>query len=104
MTTLPPSFYGVPVLRSEDPRFLRGEGRYLENVQIPGALRAVFVRSIMAHATVGDVDTAAAREMPGVAAILTAADIELPPQPAAGNVSGDYPRPILAGDRVRFVG
>jgi carbon-monoxide dehydrogenase large subunit len=104
MTTLPPSFYGVPVLRSEDPRFLRGEGRYLENVQIPGALRAVFVRSIMAHATLGEVDTAVAREMPGVAAILTAADIELPPQPAAGNVSGDYPRPILARDRVRFVG
>jgi carbon-monoxide dehydrogenase large subunit len=104
MTTLPPSFYGVPVLRAEDPRFLRGEGRYLENVQIPGALRAVFVRSIMAHATVGGVDTAAAREMPGVVAILTAADIELPPQPAAGNVSGDYPRPILAGERVRFVG
>jgi carbon-monoxide dehydrogenase large subunit len=50
------------------------------------------------------VDAAAAREMPGVVAILTAADIELPPQPAAGNVSGDFPRPILAGDRVRFVG
>ena len=104
MTTLPPSFYGTPVLRAEDPRFLRGEGRYLDNVQIPGALRAVFVRSIMAHAVVGGVDVAAARGMPGVAAVLTAADIELPSQPAAGNVSGDYPRPILAGDRVRFVG
>jgi carbon-monoxide dehydrogenase large subunit len=58
----------------------------------------------MAHAAVNGVDAAAAREMPGVVAILTAADIELPPQPAAGNVSGDFPRPILAGDRVRFVG
>jgi carbon-monoxide dehydrogenase large subunit len=104
MTTLPPSFFGVPVLRAEDPRFLRGEGRYLENIELPGALRVVFVRSIMAHAVVNGVDTAAAREMPGVAAVLTAEDIELPPQPASGNVEGEFPRPILARDRVRFVG
>ncbi len=104
VTTLPPSFFGVPVRRTEDPRFLRGEGRYLENVAIQGALRAVFVRSIMAHAVVNGVDGAAARAMPGVVAILTAADIELAPQPPSGNVSGEYPRPILASDRVRYVG
>jgi carbon-monoxide dehydrogenase large subunit len=104
MTTLPPSFFGVPVLRAEDPRFLRGTGRYLENVEIPGALRAVFVRSIMAHAVVNEVDATLARGMPGVAAVLTATDIDLPPQPASGNVSGEYPRPILAGERVRYVG
>jgi carbon-monoxide dehydrogenase large subunit len=104
VTTLPPSFFGVPVRRTEDPRFLRGEGRYLENIEIPGALRALFVRSIMAHATVESVDAAAAREMPGVAMVLTAGDVDLPPQPASGNVSGSYPRPLLAGERVRFVG
>ena len=104
VTTLPPSFYGIPVRRAEDPRFLRGEGRYLENVAIPGALRAVFVRSIMAHATVNAVGADAARRMPGIATILTAADIELPPQPPSGNVSGSYPRPILASNRVRYVG
>jgi carbon-monoxide dehydrogenase large subunit len=104
VTTLPPSFFGVPVRRTEDPRFLRGEGRYLENVAIPGALRAVFVRSIMAHAVVNGVDAAAARTMPGVAAVLTAGDLELAPQPPSGNVSGDYPRPILARERVRYVG
>jgi carbon-monoxide dehydrogenase large subunit len=104
VTTLPPSFFGVPVRRTEDPRFLRGEGRYLENVAIPGALRAVFVRSIMAHAVVNGVDVTAAREMPGVAAVLTAGDIDLAPQPPSGNVSGDYPRPILASGRVRYVG
>ena len=70
MTTLPPSFFGIPVRRAEDPRFLRGEARYLENVEIPGALRAVFVRSIMAHAFVNAVNTEAARAMPGVAAVL----------------------------------
>ena len=104
VTTLPPSFFGIPVRRAEDPRFLRGEGRYLENIEIPGALRAVFVRSIMAHAVVNAVEVRAAREMPGVATILTAGDIELPAQPPSGNVAGDYPRPILASDRVRFVG
>ena len=45
--------FGVPALRSEDPRFLRGEGRYLENIPIPDALRAVFVRSIMPHGAPG---------------------------------------------------
>ncbi|MEO8291795.1 MAG: xanthine dehydrogenase family protein molybdopterin-binding subunit [Actinomycetota bacterium] len=104
MTTLPPSFYGIPVLRAEDPRFLRGEGRYLENIEIPGALRALFVRSIMAHAALGVVDVSAALEMPGVVAVLTAADVDLPPQPASGNVSGSFPRPLMARDRVRFVG
>jgi aerobic carbon-monoxide dehydrogenase large subunit len=104
VTTLPPSFYGVPVRRTEDPRFLRGEGRYLENIEIPGSLRAMFVRSIMAHAAVESVDVAAAREMPGVVMVLTAGDVDLPPQPASGNVSGSYPRPLLARDRVRFVG
>lgn len=104
VTTLPPSFYGIPVHRAEDPRFLRGEGRYLENVEIPGVLRALFVRSIMAHAAVGVVDVSAAREMPGVSTVLTASDVDLPPQPASGNVSGSFPRPLLARDRVRFVG
>jgi carbon-monoxide dehydrogenase large subunit len=104
VTTLPPSFFGVPVRRTEDPRFLRGEGRYLENLPIPGALRAVFVRSMMAHARVIGVDSATAREMPGVATVLTAADIDLPPQPPSGNVVGEFRRPILAADVVRFVG
>jgi aerobic carbon-monoxide dehydrogenase large subunit len=104
VTTLPPSFFGVPVRRTEDPRFLRGEGRYLENLPIPGALRAVFVRSMMAHARLVGVDSATAREMPGVAAVLTAGDIDLPPQPPSGNVEGEFRRPILASDVVRFVG
>ena len=104
VTTLPPSFLGIPVRRTEDPRFLRGDGRYLENVAIPGALRAVFVRSIMAHARVNALETATAREMPGVVTVITAADLDLVPQPPAGNVAGDYLRPILAADRVRYVG
>ncbi len=76
VTYVPPSVFGTPALRTEDPRFLRGEGRYLENVEIPGALRAVFVRSIFPHAAVRNVEgLEEARGMPGVVAVYTAADL-----------------------------
>lgn len=101
MTT---SIFGSVVHRTEDPRFLAGRGRYVENIPIDGALRAVFVRSIMAHARLGSVDATVARSMPGVIAVLTSADIDVPPQPPSGNVSGPFHRPILPFDAVRFVG
>ena len=112
VTAIPPSTFGIPALRTEDPRFLRGEGRYVDNVDIPGALRAVFVRSIFAHATVDSIEgLAEARAMPGVAAVFAAGDLDLPAQLAAGSVEvpgGDlerpFERPILAGERVRYVG
>ncbi|HSL10428.1 MAG TPA: xanthine dehydrogenase family protein molybdopterin-binding subunit [Actinomycetota bacterium] len=113
MTTVPPSAFGVPALRSEDPRFLRGEGRYLENVEIPGALRAVFVRSMMPHAELKGIDGLdAARAMPDVVAVYAADDLSLAAMPPAGNVetpdAGDlsetWGRPPLARDRVRFAG
>ena len=101
MTT---SILGSVVHRTEDPRFLAGRGRYVENIPIDGALRAVFVRSIMAHARLGSVDATVARSMPGVIAVLTSADVDVPPQPPSGNVSGPFHRPILPFDAVRFVG
>ncbi len=113
VTSVPPSLFGVPALRSEEPRFLRGEGRDLENVPIPGALRAVFVRSMMPHAELTGIDgLEAARVIPGVVAVLTADDLPLAPMPPAGNVetpdAGDladsWGRPPLARDRVRFAG
>jgi carbon-monoxide dehydrogenase large subunit len=112
VTTIPPSTFGIPALRTEDPRFLRGEGRYLDNIDIPGALRAVFVRSIFAHATVNAIEGLdEARAMPGVAAAFTADDLDLPAQLAAGSVEvpgGEldrpFERPVLARDRVRYVG
>lgn len=111
MTTLPPSMFGVPALRSEDPRFLTGRGRYLENLPIEGALRAVFVRSIMPHARLNEVQVSAARAMPGVAAVFVAADLALPRMPASGVVEGSsdslggpFGREVLARDAVRFVG
>jgi len=96
--------FGVPHLRTEDPRFLRGEGRYLENIDIPGALRAVFVRSMMPHARLNGVDVSGAMAMPGVVAVYVAADLDLAPQPPAGNIDPSFTREMLARDVVRFVG
>src|SRR5680860_1185782 len=88
VTTLPPSMFGVPALRSEDPRFLTGRGRYVENLPIEGARRAVFARAIMPHAGLNVVETAAARAMPGVVGVFTAPDLALARMPPSGNVEG----------------
>ena len=112
VTAVPPSTFGIPALRTEDPRFLRGEGRYIENIPIEGSLRAVFVRSIFPHAELSGVEGLdEARSMPGVVAVYTADDLELPAQPPSGNVEApggqlDQPfdREALARDRLRFVG
>src|SRR5207247_785968 len=63
------SIFGSVVLRTEDPRFLRGRGRYTDNVDVEGALHASFVRSMMAHAQVVRVEVSASAHMPGVAAV-----------------------------------
>jgi aerobic carbon-monoxide dehydrogenase large subunit len=112
VTTLPPSAFGDPVLRAEDPRFLRGEGRYLENVEIAGALRAVFVRSMFPHGALNGINgLAEARAMPGVVAVFTARDLNIPAQPPSGNVEAPggelalpFHREVLALDRVRYAG
>lgn len=112
MATAPPSMFGVPALRSEDPRFLRGEGRYLDNIEIPGSLHAVFVRSIMPHARVDTVEVSEARAFPGVVGVYVATDLDLAPLPPSGTVEGpaegelegSFSREPLARDVVRFVG
>jgi aerobic carbon-monoxide dehydrogenase large subunit len=103
--------FGNRALRTEDPRFLLGESRYLEDVSIEHALRAVFVRSMMAHARLSSVDVSEARSMPGVVAVFTADDLDLKPLPPSGNVEGatgtlegGFMREVLARDVVRFVG
>ncbi len=98
------SIFGSVVLRTEDPRFIRGRGRYTDNVDAEGALDASFVRSMMAHARVVRVDVSASAHMPGVAAVFTAADLDLAPQPPSGSVSGPFERQVLVRDTVRFVG
>ncbi len=96
---------GQRVLRKEDPRFLRGEGRYVDNLRLPGALHVTFVRSPFAHARIDGVDASAARSLPGTQ-VFTAADVDLGPYPLAPFLGVDQrmARPFLAGDVVRFVG
>jgi len=98
--------------RLEDERMLTGRGRYVSDWQLPGQVHGSFVRSDRAHAQIVSIDADAALGMPGVIAVLTAADMEgLKPFPAAAPVKGrggaDQLMPrrtALTGDRVRYVG
>jgi carbon-monoxide dehydrogenase large subunit len=67
---------GQPVPRAEDPRLLRGQGRYTDDVNLPGQAHAWMVRSAHAHGVIKAIDTGAARAMPGVLAILTGKDLQ----------------------------
>ena len=100
----PGSVLGHRVLRTEDPGILLGETRYLDDLALPGALHAVFVRSTAAHARLAGVDTAAAAAMPGVAGVYTAADLGLTPMTFHPMGPPTMARPPLAAEVVRFVG
>lgn len=98
---------GQSVERVEDARLLTGAGRYTDDVRLVEMLYGVTLRSPYANAAILGIDTATARAMPGVVAIYTAADVsdygEIPcVVPLSGPVK--TPRPVLATDRVRFVG
>ena len=67
--------FGAPVQRTADPALLRGEGAFIDDIQLPGALHAAFVRSAHARARIRSIDTAAARANPDVVAVYTADDI-----------------------------
>ncbi|MBV9936817.1 MAG: xanthine dehydrogenase family protein molybdopterin-binding subunit [Actinobacteria bacterium] len=99
------SILGNRVLRTEDPKFLTVGGRYLDDLDIPGAAYVTYVRSTMAHARLGGVDTSEAAGAPGVVAVFTGADIDLEPLPPAIIMLNQAVRtPFLARDVVRFVG
>jgi len=98
------SILGTEVRRVEDPALLTGAGTYVGNAAPAGTLRAVFVRSSVAHARVAGIDTTAARHVPGVVGVWTAADLALPAHHGLFVLNAECPRPPLAGDRVRFVG
>jgi len=104
MTFAAGSFAGSPVRRIEDPDLLRGAGTYVDNLKIDGMLVLHFVRSPMAHALIRSVDITAARAMPGVVGVYSAADLEFPAAPALMPLRAEAVRPSLAKDRVNFVG
>jgi len=99
------SILGTRVVRIEDPRFLTGEGTYIANLPMPGALHLTFVRSSMAHAQLLSIDASEALSMPGIRAVWTAADIDIAPAgPANGMMNQAMLFPYLAKDTVRFSG
>jgi carbon-monoxide dehydrogenase large subunit len=100
---------GAPVKRKEDGRFLRGLGRYVDDLRLPGALHLVLVRSVHAHARVLSIDAARAREVDGVAGIFTLDDLPelrgaLPPPAVAAVSLKPYRQSALADGAVRFTG
>ena len=99
--------HGASVRRVEDPPFLRGTRPYTDDLREPGALYAVFVRSGSAHATINEIDKDEALAMPGVVGVYTAADLKLEPFATAGppvDTPEEMRRPVLATDKVRFIG
>jgi len=97
---------GAAVPRKEDRRLLLGRGRFTGDLTRPGLLHAAFVRSPHAHARVGKIDGTAASQAPGVAHLFTAASLGYPCLHAMleRDEFVPTPMPVLAGDRVRFVG
>ena len=105
---------GQSVARTEDPVLLRGEGRYTDDLNLPGQLYGVMVRSTVAHGTIVAVGVDDARAMPGVRLVLTEAGLRAAGiKPMQANVTGanrdgrPSPKPVqyaLAAQRVRYVG
>src|SRR5215468_347326 len=115
------SILGTRVVRIEDPRLLTAGGTYVDDLRVPqltGAARVTFVRSHHGHALIKGIDASAALAAPGVVAVLTYQDINdipPPPPPPEGGpppgseaaplpMGGVWQEPLLAVDRVRFVG
>ena len=103
-------YVGQPVRRREDPRLLRGEGRYVDDVDIYGQLYMSVVRSTEAHARIVGVDGSEARRAPGVRLVITGQDLDaLVPLEQIGYHEvypqiDNYLHPVFATDKVRYVG
>jgi len=105
---------GQPVPREEDPRLLMGKGRFADDINLPGQARGHVLRSTFAHAVIRSIDAEAARAAPGVVAVLTSAELKVrglgAQRPTVARKKRDgspahvTPQPLLADDRVRFVG
>lgn len=99
------SILGNRVLRREDPALLTTGGTYVDDIDVSGAAFVTYVRSTMAHARLADVDISECAAMPGVLAVVTAADLDLADlPPATPAMDQSMSRPLLARDVVRFVG
>ena len=89
--------------RKEDARFIRGKGNYLDDIRLPGMLHGAILRSPYAHAKIVSIDTSEALALDGVAAVVTAKDLETLGLAWMPTISYDT-QAVLAGDKVRFQG
>jgi carbon-monoxide dehydrogenase large subunit len=102
---------GAPIKRVEDPRFITGKGRYLDDIDLTGMTHVAILRSPYAHANIRAVDISKAKAMPGVLAVFVGADIPYNPLPMAWPAGGsaglqnnvNTPR-VLATDSVKWTG
>ena len=105
---------GQPAYRKEDDRLLRGEGRYTDDIQVPGQAYGVMVRSQLAHGILHGLDIEAAQKLPGVLAVYTSTDLiaagygslpcPVPLKNSDGSEMVKPPRHALAVDKVRYAG
>ena len=106
--------FGRPLTRNEDPRLLRGEALFVDDVELPGMLHAAFLRSDYAHARLKSIDVSAARQRQGVVAVYAAEDmgkdwrhgppLVSPPPTIKEIVFHSRTQVPLVKDKVRFAG
>jgi carbon-monoxide dehydrogenase large subunit len=89
--------------RKEDPRFIRGQGNYVDDVKLPGMLHGAVLRSPVAHARIKSIDTSAALQHPKVHAVITGKDLDAQGLAWAPTLSADV-QAVLALDKVCFQG
>jgi aerobic carbon-monoxide dehydrogenase large subunit len=108
-------YFGERIKRNEDPRLLRGEGLYVDDVDLPNMLHAAFLRSPYAHARINNIDVSQALQREGVVAVYTANDLGdywkpgpllVSPPPVKDIVFHERTQVPLArsGDKVKFAG
>src|SRR5579864_3112744 len=103
------AFVGQPIERLEDFRFVRGRGQYVDDLARKNMLHAAILRSAVAHGHIRTIDVSRAKKVPGVHAVITAADLgnpiplvpmRLQPMPEFEA----FAQPVMARDKVRYVG
>jgi carbon-monoxide dehydrogenase large subunit len=104
------TYVGQGVKRTEDPPLITGEGRYVDDMRVPGILHAAFLRSLHAHARIKAIDVSAALRMKGVITVVTSDDLvgvmddpRLDPIPPNVRMT-EIRQPILARGKARYVG
>src|ERR1051325_1752971 len=106
-------YFGERIKRNEDPRLLKGQGLYVDDVDLPNMLHAAFVRSPYAHARINNIDVSQALQREGVVAIYTANDLGdywkpgpllVSPPPVENIVFNEKTQVPLVKDKVKFAG